>query len=463
MTTITKTVLNNKMKELVAKQRDYFRTGATLSLEFRLEQLEKLKSVLEDNVQALHNAINADFGRSRYENEVLEIMPLMEEIDLALKNLHKWMKPRRVRTNPSNMPARSYIIPEPLGVSLVIGAWNLPYNLTLTPLVGSIMAGNTTIVKPSELPVQTSKIMTKLINENFDPKYIHAIEGEIPETTALLSQHFDKIFFTGSPMVGKIVNKAAAENLTNVTLELGGKNPVLFTEDANFEIGVKRLIWAKFVNAGQFCITADYVLVPKSKKTDFLKLAKAEIEKSNFSLENNNYVQIINERNFDRVASMIDKKKVYCGGEINRDHRMIEPTIMHNVTPKDAVMQDEIFGPILPVLTYDSIEEAYDIIRSIPKPLAAYIYTQDRAKKERFIREVPAGSMSVNDTVMQISNVNLPFGGVGNSGQGRYHAEQSFACFSNYKSVLDKPTWFEPDFKYYGYTEKKMKTIRRVF
>lgn len=447
-------------KQLVQNQRQFFNQNNTKSVDFRLEQLRKLKTLLLEHEDAMHDAIFKDFGKSKYENQLTEFFPLIDEINVAIKNLKKWTKPKNVATNILNFPAKSYLVPEPLGVSLVIGAWNFPYNLTLTPLVGSMAAGNTTILKPSELAQHTSAIMTKILNENFDSNYIHVIEGGIPETTALLNQRYDKIFFTGSPMVGKIVNKAAAEHLTNVTLELGGKNPAIFTKDAALKMSVKRMIWAKFVNSGQFCITTDYALVHKDIKDDFLKYAVEEIKKNNFSRDNHNYVQIINERNFDRVVNLIDPDKVFYGGNYNKDERYIEPTILHNVNLDDAVMQEEIFGPVLPVITYETLDEAFEIIKHFEKPLAAYLFSDSSTIKDRFLNEISFGSGAINDCVMQISNPNLPFGGVGHSGMGRYHGKYSFECFSHFKAILDKPTAIETNLKYYGYNEKKLKLVK---
>lgn len=462
--TIEKPVImfEEEVQQLVKNQRTYFKSNATMSVEFRLKQLKKLKALLLEHENQMHEAIFKDFGKSKYENQLTEFFPLIDEINISIKNLKKWMQHKKVKTNLLNFPAKSYLVPEPLGVTLVIGAWNFPYNLSLTPLVGSMAAGNTTILKPSELPAETSKIMAKIINENFDPNYLKVIEGAIPETTALLKQRYDKIFFTGSPMVGRIVNRAAAEHLTNVTLELGGKNPVIFHNDAALKTGVKRMIWSKFVNSGQLCITPDYALVHKDVKEEFLKLAAQEIEKANYSEENNNFVQIINDRNFDRVVSLINPDKVYHGGTYNKEDRRITPTILNNVSLDDAVMQEEIFGPILPVIEYESIDEAFEIIKGIEKPLAAYLFSDSSAIKERFLHEIPFGSGGINDCVMQITNPNIPFGGVGNSGMGRYHGKYSFECFSHFKGVLDKPTVIETNLKYYGYNEKQLKVIKAL-
>ncbi len=451
-----------EVQQLVFNQRNYFKSNATRPVEFRLKQLKKLKALLLEHEDEMHEAIFNDFGKSKYENQLTEFFPLIDEINISIKNLKKWVQHKSVKTNLLNFPAKSYLVPEPLGVTLVIGAWNFPYNLSLTPLVGSMAAGNTTILKPSELPAETSKIMAKIINENFDPNYLRVVEGAIPETTALLKQRYDKIFFTGSPMVGKIVNRAAAEHLTNITLELGGKNPVIFHKDAALKTGVKRMIWSKFVNSGQLCIAPDYALVHKDVKEEFLQLAVKEIEKANFSSGNNNFVQIINHRNFDRVVGLIDSKKVYYGGTYNREDRRINPTILHNVSLDDAVMQEEIFGPLLPVIEYATIDEAFEIIKDIEKPLAAYLFSDSNAVKERFLNEIPFGSGAINDSVMQVTNPNIPFGGVGNSGMGRYHGKYSFECFSHFKGVLDKPTVIETNLKYYGYSEKQLKIIKAL-
>ncbi len=457
-----KTYTEQEIQDLVNNQRAYHRTGATLPVEFRLEQLKKLRDLIVEHEDELHEAIYNDFGKSKHDNQLTEIFPLYEELEIAIKNVRKWVKHRKVKTNLLNQPAKSYLVPEPLGVSLVIGAWNFPYNLSLVPVVGSMVAGNTTILKPSELPAETSRMMARLINENFDREYLHVVEGAIPETTALLNQRFDKIFFTGSPQVGKIVNRAAAPHLTNVTLELGGKNPAMFTKDANINIGVKRMVWAKFLNSGQLCLAPDYVLVHQSIKQQVLDKIVEEIEKNNFSVENHNFVRIINERNFDRVASLIDPDKVYYGGKMNRGQRVIEPTVLTDVSLDDAVMQDEIFGPIIPVVAYETIDEAFNIIRSFEKPLAGYIFSNDHQSKERFLTEIPFGSGGINEAVMQVNNSNLPFGGVGNSGMGRYHGKYSFECFSHFKAILDKSNIFESDLKYYGHSDKQMNLIKKL-
>ena len=460
--TTESTITEKDIERLVVNQRRYFRTKATLAVQFRLEQLKKFQQLIRSHEDELYEAIYQDFGKSKHHTQLTEIYPLFSELQEAIDKVQTWVKPRKVATNVLNRPGRSYVVPEPLGVSLVIGAWNFPYNLSLIPVVGSMVAGNTTVLKPSELPVETSRVMTKLINENFDPDYLHVVEGGIRETTALLNQRYDKIFFTGSPQVGKIVNQAAAANLTNVTLELGGKNPAIFAKDAAVNVGVKRLIWAKFLNSGQLCLSPDYVLVHKSIKDRVLERMVYEIEKHDYSIETGNFVRIINERNFDRVASLIDPQKVYYGGAVNRAERIIPPTIMHNLTLDDSVMQDEIFGPIIAVMDFDTLDEAFEIIEHYEKPLAGYLFSNNKVTQKRFLNEIPFGSGCINDAVMQNTNSHLPFGGVGNSGIGRYHGEYSFECFSHFKGVLQKGTHFESNLKYYGHSDNQLRWIRRL-
>lgn len=454
--------VEDKIEGIVDNQRAYFRTKATLPIEFRLAQLKKLEGLLRAHEQELYDAIYSDFGKSKHHTQLTEFFPLFEEIKLAINNLKNWAKPRKVATNLLNQPGKSYIVPEPLGTTLVIGAWNFPYNLSLIPVVGSMMAGNTTVLKPSELPAATSAIMARIINENFDPGYLHVVEGAVPETTALLNQRWDKIFFTGSPQVGRIVNEAAAPHLTDVTLELGGKNPAIIAENAPVDVSVKRLIWAKFINSGQLCLAPDYFLVHTSIKDRVLERMVHEIEKHDYSVERGNFTRIINDSNFDRVTSLIDEDKVYYGGTSDREERVVRPTIVHNVGLDDAIMQDEIFGPVIAVLGYETLDEAFDIVHQLEKPLAAYLFSHDPATKERFLAEVPFGSGAINDAVMQNANFNMPFGGVGNSGMGRYHGEYSLECFSHMKPVLEKVFDFEPDFKYYGHTDRQIRWIERL-
>ena len=450
------------MEKIVEVQRQFFNSNATKDISFRIAQLQKLESLLRANEELLHQAIYKDFKKSAFENYTTEISLLYHDIKEAIKNIKKWSAKKKVRTNLANLPGKSYIIHEPLGVSLIIGAWNYPYQLSLAPAIAAIAAGNTVMLKPSELPINTSNIMAKLINENFDPQFFNVIEGGVAETQELLDQKFDKIFFTGSVAVGKIVYQAAAKNLIPVTLELGGKSPAIITADCDLKISVKRLIWAKYLNAGQTCIAPDYVVVHKKVKEEFLILAKKEIDQSKFLIEEDNYVQIINHKNLQRLIALIDEDKIYTGGEYNLENRIIEPTILTNVTFEDKVMQDEIFGPILPVLEYDDLDKIIHQIKARPKPLSCYVFTNDKNIKRKILDEISFGGGAVNDAVMHISNSNMGFGGVGESGIGSYHGEHGFRAFSHYKGILEKPTWIEPNFKYYPHTKSKLKWIKRL-
>ena len=450
------------MEKIVEVQRQFFNSNATKDISFRIAQLQKLESLLRANEELLHQAIYKDFKKSAFENYTTEISLLYHDIKEAIKNIKKWSAKKKVRTNLANLPGKSYIIPEPLGVSLIIGAWNYPYQLSLAPAIAAIAAGNTVMLKPSELPINTSNIMAKLINENFDPQFFKVIEGGVAETQELLDQKFDKIFFTGSVPVGKIVYQAAAKNLIPVTLELGGKSPAIITADCDLKISVKRLIWAKYLNAGQTCIAPDYVVVHKKVKEEFLILAKKEIDQSKFLIEEDNYVQIINHKNLQRLIALIDEDKIYTGGEYNLENRIIEPTILTNVTFEDKVMKDEIFGPILPVLEYDDLDKIIHQIKARPKPLSCYVFTSDKNIKRKILDEISFGGGAVNDAVMHISNSNMGFGGVGESGIGSYHGEHGFRAFSHYKGIMEKPTWIEPNFKYYPHTKSKLKWIKRL-
>jgi len=451
------------MKEIVSAQRSFFQTNATKDIRFRIEQLRKLKGIIRDNVTMLEEAIYKDIKKSAFENTISELSLLYVDIDEAIKKMKRWSRPKKIRTNVINFPAKSYSIPEPLGVALVIGAWNYPYQLSLAPAIAAIAAGNTVILKPSELPMHTSHAMAELINNNFPPSFFKVVEGGVTETTEILQQKFDKIFFTGSVPVGKIVYQAAAKHLTPVTLELGGKSPAIIDEHCNLKMAVRRLVWSKYFNAGQTCIAPDHVYVHRSIKEKFLQLMKMEIDASEYSIENGNYVQIINEKNMFRLVELIDKEKVYIGGSYDMEKRFIEPTILHNVRNQDVIMSDEIFGPILAVIDYEEIDQVIGQINSRPKPLACYTFTSDKKVKNKVLNEVSFGCGGVNEALMQVTNNHLPFGGVGDSGIGSYHGEAGFRAFSHYKNILDKPTWFELNIKYSPHTSKKLKYIKFMF
>ena len=451
-----------EINKLIEKQRTFFYSNASKDVKFRIEQLKKFKKVVKDNEQELYEAIYLDFGKSEFETYASELSLLYHEINLFIANISEWSKKQRVSTGLANFPARSYIIPEPLGVTLVIGAWNYPYQLSLLPAITAMAAGNIVIIKPSELPSRTASVMAKIINSNFPEDYLHVVEGGVEVTTELLIHRFDKIFFTGSIPVGKIIYQAAAKTLTPVTLELGGKSPTFVMADCNLKMTAKRIVWAKFFNAGQTCVAPDYILVDRKIEQKFKEVLQSTIEA--FYKEQNslpeNYVQIINERNFDRLEHLIDQEKLFYGGTMNRERRYIGPTILHNVSLDDEIMQDEIFGPILPIIAFDDLNEAIDIVKQRPKPLSCYIYSKNRKVIAKVLKEVSFGGGAVNDSIMHLSNSNLPFGGVGHSGMGSYHGKYGFDTFTHYKSILHKPFWFEANVKYAPYSKWKLKLIK---
>ena len=448
--------------DILQQQKTFFNSHATKDLDFRKAQLQKLKKVVKSNEKLLYNAIYQDFGKSEFETFGTEISFVYKDIDYYLKNLKSFAKPKSVLTNIVNQMGSSKIVFEPLGNCLVIGAWNYPYQLTLTPVIAAIAAGNTCVIKPSELPENTMKAMAKLINENFDAQFLYLVEGGVEETTAILKLRFDKIFFTGSPRVGKIVYKAAAEHLTPVTLELGGKSPAFVTEKADLQIAARRIVWGKFINAGQTCVAPDYLYVAENIKAKFLKVLIEEIKKRNYTDNVDHYCKIINERNFDRLEKMIDREKVVFGGETNREKRYISPTVLDNVTWEDLVMQEEIFGPILPILTYKNLETAMQTVVEGEKPLSAYLFSNDAKEQELFTEKLSFGGGCINDTLMHLSNDRLPFGGVGNSGIGHYHGKFGFIAFSHQKAILKKSNYLEPELKYPPYSDAKLNILKKL-
>jgi len=450
--------------EIIQKQKDFFNSNTTKDLSFRKKQLRKFLQLLKSNEQALNDAIYKDFKKSAFDNYSTELGIIYAEIKHNIKKLNRWADKIYVGTNLANIPGKSYIMYEPLGSSLIIGAWNYPYLLSLHPAVSAIAAGNTVIIKPSELAMNTSQIMARLINENFDENYFHVIEGGVPETTALLKEKFDKIFYTGSSTVGKIIMKAAAENLTPVTLELGGKSPAIITSSASIKMTAKRLVWGKFLNGGQTCVAPDYLMVDKSIKPKLIEEIIKQIEKVHGPdpQKSEAFPRIINPRHFERLTNLIDKEKVILGGNTEREDLYIAPTLMDQVDWDDAVMKEEIFGPILPILEYEHLDEAIAQIKAQPKPLALYLFTGNSKIKKKVFHEISFGGGALNETIMHLANPNLPFGGVGNSGMGNYHGEYGFKVFSHEKSIIEKANWFEPFVKYPPYSKLKLNILKKL-
>jgi aldehyde dehydrogenase (NAD+) len=448
--------------ELLVNQRSYFKSQHTKSIESRKNTLRIFKTMLLENEAKIYAAVYADFQKSEHEAFLTEFAILIKDIEEAISALPKWMKAQKVKTNLVNLPGKSYVVPEPFGLCLVIGAWNYPIQLSFAPAIAALAAGNTVVLKPSELAANSAQCMAELVAQYFDPRLFTVVLGGVEETTTLLAERFDKIFFTGSPAVGRIVYEAAAKHLTPVTLELGGKSPAIIAPSADLPTAIKRLIWAKFLNAGQTCIAPDYVFVHESIYQECLVLLQQEIDKNQYAVANKNYVQIINERNLARLEKFLDKDKIAFGGAIDREMRTISPTLLKDVSLDDAVMQEEIFGPILPLISYTLFDEVLHYIQDHEKPLSAYLFSNNKAEQHAWLNELSFGGGCINDAIMHITNPNLPFGGVGQSGTGSYHGKAGFETFSHLKSVFEKPRLFEVPLKYPPYTTTKMGWIKRL-
>lgn len=450
------------IQEIINSQKEFFKTNTTHSVSFRIAILKKLKLVLQQNETLLSAAIYKDFNKSEFETYLTEFGFLYIEIDEVIKKLKKWSAKKSVSSSLINFPSKNYIVPEPLGVTLVISAWNYPYQLAIAPAIASLAAGNTVVIKPSEIAIHSSKALKKIISENFNSNHLVVIEGGIEETTELIHSKFDKIFFTGSTQVGKIVYQSAAENLIPVTLELGGKSPAILTEDCHLKRSIQRLVWGKFLNAGQTCVAPDYVLVHQSLKNEFLKGIKEEIKFRKYAVENQNFTKIVSVKHTQRLASLLDNQEIVFGGNYHIENRDFEPTLIVNPTWNSAIMQEEIFGPILPVLFYDDFDAAIQLIKTKEKPLAAYLFTENSKYKSQFLSELSFGGSCINEVIMHLVNGNFGFGGIGASGIGAYHGYEGFKTFSHFKSILEKPTFFEINLRYSQYSIQKLHWIKRI-
>jgi len=438
--------------------KDYFNTGATQTYAFRLLQLERLKKAVMDSEKILYEALYADLKKTDEDAWATEVGFFLSELNYTIKHLEEWMQPKSVATNLVNMPSSSYTIQEPLGVVCIIAPWNYPFQLLFTPLIGAIAGGNCAVLKPSEFAPATAKVMAKIIADLFPNNYMLYLEGDgatvLPPL--LTENRFDHIFYTGSTVVGKIIYKYAAEKLVPVTLELGGKSPAVITADANLRVAARRLASPKFSNCGQMCIAPDYILVPTELKDKLIKELIIAIQ-SFYGAEaeaSEHYGKIINDKQWLRITSYLSEGEIVYGGKSNREKLFIEPTIMTGIHADAKIMQDEIFGPILPILTYTSKEEALAIIQKNPNPLAFYVFTENKVDEQYWLTNVPSGGACVNNATMHITNHELPFGGRGFSGTGGYHGKLSFDTFTHTKSVLKTPTWIDPSFKYPPYKGK---------
>lgn len=432
--------------------RNYYESGATRPYAFRKQQLKILKEAILKYENEINDALYSDLKKSPEEAYATEMGLLFAEINLTIKNLHRWMKPERVKSNLLNFPSSAKILHDPRGVVLIISPWNYPLQLLLIPLVGAIAAGNCVVLKPSELAPATANVIKKIINDFFSAEYIKVCLGEGSEIIPAMieSFHFDYIFYTGSSAVGKSIYKMAAKDLIPVTLELGGKSPAIVESDADLNVAAKRIVIGKFINAGQTCVAPDYLLIHEDIFDKFVGLLKETIREffGDDAKESYDYGRIINEKRFDTLVSYLNEGAIISGGNHDRSSLYIEPTILKNISSNASIMKEEIFGPILPVIPFNTMEEALDIIKKNESPLAFYVFTSNKRKEKAWLEKVAFGGGCVNNTVYHLSNPHLPFGGVGNSGIGAYHGRYSFGVFTHAKPVMKTPTWFDPAMKY---------------
>ncbi|MGJ8570247.1 MAG: aldehyde dehydrogenase family protein [Hoeflea sp.] len=451
------------ISDRITALRASFDSRKTRPEQWRREQLHRLMTMIMDNESAIDEALHEDLGKSGFESRMTETGTVLSEIDHTLSKLKGWMRPTKVSTPLSNQPGRSKVIHEPLGVVLIVAPWNYPVNLTLMPLIGAIAAGNCAAIKPSEVSVRTSKLLARLIPAYLDTDAFEVFEGGAETSTELLEQRFDHIFFTGSEGIGRIVMTAAAKHLTPVTLELGGKSPCIIAADCDLALAARRVAWGKFLNAGQTCIAPDYVMVDETVAQKFIEEMKNAIE-SFFGKDpkaSPDYPRLINQRHFDRVSGLMDGGTVAIGGETDRETRYIAPTLLTNVTPDAEVMREEIFGPVLPVMTYTALDEAIGFITSRPKPLALYVFSSSSDTQDEVIARTSSGGACINDVVMHLAVPELPFGGVGTSGMGAYHGRASFDTFSHTRAVLTKSEYLDVPLRYPPYSSTKLRWLKR--
>ena len=432
--------------------RRYFNTGATRTYDFRKDQLKKLKQSILNHEQDLYDALYKDLKKSPEEVWATETGLVIAELNSTIKNLKDWMKPERIATNLLNLPSSSKVITEPLGTVLIIGPWNYPFQLLINPLIGAIAAGNCVVLKPSEFAPATDSVMKRIIEEVFSKEYILYVQGDGAAVIPAMMNNFsfDHIFYTGSTVVGKIIYKMAAERLVPVTLELGGKSPCVIEEDANINVAARRIAMTKFSNAGQMCVAPDYLLVHESVKDKLIAALKDSIQKffSDKPEESYSYGKIINAKQFDRIGTYLSQGKIEYGGRTNKEKLFIEPTLLTGVSMDSTIMKEEIFGPLLPIISFNNKEEALKIIQQNPNPLSFYIYTSSNKKEKEWLEAVPAGGSCVNNSSWHLTNHHLPFGGRGFSGSGNYHGKYSFDTLSHKRAVMKTPTWFDPKIKY---------------
>lgn len=444
--------------------RDTFATGRTKDYQWRVQQLQQIKKLALEQEEKILDAMKKDLHKGTQESWLSEIGSVVSEVDHSIKHLKKWMKPRKVSTPMVAQPAKSYMLPEPLGTVLVIGAWNYPLLLVLAPVIAAVSAGNCAVVKPSELASNVSHLLAEMVPQYLDNDAVIVVEGAVEETSELLKQKFDHIIYTGGEAVGKIVMRAAAEHLTPVTLELGGKSPCIVDNSANIDVTAARIVWSKWMNAGQTCVAPDYVLVEKSRVNQLIDAIKTKLaEFYGDDLQGNeDYGRIISERHCQRIASYLEGQNVVHGGKVVVEEKFIEPTIVLDPLLDSQIMQEEIFGPLLPIVTLDSITEAIPFVNQRAKPLALYAYTNDSVYEKDVLHDTSAGMVCINDGFMFAANSNLPFGGVGNSGMGAYHGQIGFDNFSHLKTVMKRSFFFDLDLRYPPFNSKKLGLIKKI-
>lgn len=450
------------IKEIVKVQKEYFMAGETLSYERRLCALDKLLKVIIKREEDIEQALYKDLNKSPHESQIAEISLVIDEIKTAKRKLKSWMRKKIVSSPLTSFFSSSYTIKEPLGSVLIMSPWNYPFNLTFMPLVGAIAAGNCVILKTSNYSKHTSKIMKEIIDEAFNKEHICLIEGGRDVNKSILDERYDLIFFTGSTRVGKIVMAKASENLTPVILELGGKSPVIVDESADIKLAARRISFGKILNSGQTCVAPDYLLIDERVKEDFILEYKKNLKNFFHAGDYSKLPKIVNEKHFERLLSLLEGQETIHGGKIFREDLKIEPSLVECKDTASLIMEEEIFGPILPVISYKKIEEALEFIRVRPKPLALYLFTRNKKIENRAVKELSYGGGCINDTVIQLSNPKLPFGGVGNSGMGSYHGKRSFDSFSHEKSILKKAKFFDFDIRYQPYDNKKLRIFKKL-
>lgn len=451
-----------EINEIVVRQRNFFQTGATLPVSFRIDALRRLYKEVSGYETEIHDALRKDLGKSGFESYMCETGLVLEEISYMLKHVRRFAREKTVLTPLAQFHSRSYKKPSPYGVTLVMSPWNYPFMLTLSPLVDALAAGNTAVVKPSAYSPYTSEVIRQILTKCFDPRYVAVVTGGRAENACLLREHFDYIFFTGSQSVGKEVMRNAAEHLTPVTLELGGKSPCIVDQTANIRLAAKRIVFGKYLNCGQTCVAPDYVYCHRSVRDRLIKEVQRQIRRQygKKPLDNGDYGKIINEKHFDRIVGLIDQNKVVYGGNSDRSALRIEPTVMNNVTFSDAVMQEEIFGPVMPVLTFDNLDEVIRNINAMPHPLALYLFTSNRSTAKKITARCGFGGGCINDTIIHLATTEMGFGGFGESGMGSYHGKTGFDTFTHYKSIVDKKTWLDLPMRYQPYRRLHGKMVR---